>query len=186
MAIEIETFPVIETERLVLRKVTSEDAKSIFKYLSNKEVMKYVGLEPYKSEEDTLDEIAWYQSILEKKTGIRWGITLRDQGEVIGSCGFLNTISQHYRTEIGFELSNEYWGQGIAREAIQAVIQYGFKSLGFNRIEALIEPPNIPSQKLVERIGFFREGLLRGYEFTCGKFDDLYMYSLLKKDFENT
>lgn len=185
MAIEIDTFPIIETKRLLLRKVTSEDAMSIYKYLSNKEVMKYVGLEPYKSVEDTLDEIAWYQSILEKKTGIRWGITLKGKGEVIGSCGFLNTSSQHYRSEIGFELSNEYWGQGIASEAIQAVIQYGFENFELNRIEALIEPANIPSQKLVKRCGFIREGLLREYEFTCGKFDDLYMYSLLKKDFHN-
>ncbi|HWO74634.1 MAG TPA: GNAT family protein [Bacillus sp. (in: firmicutes)] len=183
---EVSEFPILETDRLILRQVTKDDASSLLKYLSDQEVMKYVGLEPFKSIEDALDEISWYQSIFEKKTGIRWGITIKNNGEVIGSCGFLKVVSQHYRSEIGFELSREYWGKGIASEAFEAIIRYGFEEMNLQRIEALIEPPNIPSQKLVERHGFIREGLLRNYEFTGGKFDDLYMYSLLKQDFNKT
>lgn len=185
MLIDIEPFPVLETERLVLRKITNEDANSILKYLSDEEVMKYYGLEPFKSINDAIDEISWYQSLQNNKTGIRWGITLKNQGIVIGSCGFHNSVSQHFRTEIGFELSKERWGKGIALEAVEAIICYGFEHMNFQRIEALIEPPNRSSQKLVEKLGFFREGLLRNYEFTRGIFDDLYMYSLLKQDFNN-
>lgn len=181
--IEVSAFPILRTDRLILRQVTKDDASSLLKYLSDTDVMKYVGLEPFKSIDDVLDEISWYQSIFEKRTGIRWGITLKDQDVVIGSCGFLNLVSQHYRSEIGIELSREHWGKGIASEAFEAVIRYGFEQFNLQRIEALIEPPNIPSQKLAERQGFIREGLLRSYEFTCGKFDDLYMYSLLKRDF---
>ncbi|MBS4207093.1 GNAT family protein [Bacillus sp. FJAT-50079] len=183
MVVEVSAFPILETNRLILRQVTKDDASSLLKYLSDKDVMRYVGLEPFKSIDDALDEISWYKSIYEKKTGIRWGITLKDQGEVIGSCGFLNMVSQHHRSEIGIELSREYWGNGVASEAFAAVINYGFEQMNLQRIEALIEPPNIPSQKLAERQGFTREGLLRSYEFTCGKFDDLYMYSLLKQEF---
>src|SRR5690606_28236780 len=142
--------------------------------------MKYFGLEPFKTIDDALDEISWYKSIFEKRTGIRWGITLKNQGEVIGSCGFLNLVSQHYRSKIGVELSREHWRKGIASEAFEAVIRHGFEQMNLHRIEALIEPPNIPSQKLAERHGFIREGLLRSYEYTCGKFDDLYIYALLK------
>jgi [ribosomal protein S5]-alanine N-acetyltransferase len=185
MTIDTDTFPVLETKRLVLRKVTKEDAKSILKYLSDEVVMKYYGLEPFKSIDDALDEISWYQSIQNNKTGIRWGITLKEQGIVLGSCGFHNIVSQHFRTEIGFELSKEQWGKGIALEAVEAIIRYGYEHMNFQRIEALIEPPNRASQKLVEKLGFIREGLLRNYEFTNGKFDDLYMYSLLKQDLNN-
>jgi [ribosomal protein S5]-alanine N-acetyltransferase len=181
--LEISEFPILETNRLILRQVTQDDANSLLKYLSDKDVMKYVGLEPFKSIDDALDEISWYKSIFEKRTGIRWGITLKDQGEVIGSCGFLNLVPQHYRSEIGVELSGEHWGKGIAGEAFEAVIRYGFEQMNLQRIEALIEPHNKQSQKLAEKQGFIREGLLRNYEFTCGKFDDLYMYSLLKQDF---
>ncbi|MGE7603403.1 GNAT family N-acetyltransferase [Peribacillus sp. NPDC097675] len=178
------TFPTLETDRLLLRKVTEEDASSVLKYLSDSEVMKHIGLAPFATIEEALDEISWYQSIFEKGTGIRWGITLKEQGEVIGSCGFLNRAPQHYRAEIGTELRKDHWGQGIACEAFEAVIRYGFETLQIQRIEALIEPPNVSSQRLAEKHGFLREGLLRQYEFTCGKFDDLYMYSLLKRDFE--
>lgn len=184
MTKDVETFPVLETNRLVLRQVEKEDAISILKYLSDKDVMKYYGIEPFKTIEDALGEISWYQSIFKEQTGIRWGITLKGAYEVIGSCGFHNMIPQHYRTEIGYELSKSYWGQGIASEAFEAIISYGFEHLKIQRIQALIEPPNTPSLKLAEKYGFIREGLLRNYEFTSGKFDDLYMYSLLKKDFD--
>lgn len=180
---EQNKFPVLETKRLRLRQITTADANDILKYLSDQEVMKYYGLEPFKSINDALNEISWYQSIFEKKTGIRWGITIKGQEKMIGSCGFLNIVSEHFRCDIGIELSREYWGQGIASEAFAAIITYGFEHLNIRRIQALIETPNISSQKLAESRGFIREGLLRNYEFTCGKFDDLYMYSLLKEDF---
>ncbi|MGE7625367.1 GNAT family N-acetyltransferase [Viridibacillus sp. NPDC096237] len=175
-------FPIIETKRLILRQVTTEDAEDLFTYLSDKDVVKHMGLEPFKTVNDVWDEIRWYDSIFKEGTGIRWGITLKDSGKVIGSCGFLNMLTKHYRTEVGFELSKDYWGKGIASEALEAVVKYGYQHFQLERIEALIEPNNLPSQKLVEKQGFKREGLLRHYEFTCGKFDDLYMYSIIKED----
>jgi [ribosomal protein S5]-alanine N-acetyltransferase len=150
-------FPIIKTKRLILREIVAEDAGNILKYLSDKEVMKHYGLEPFTTVEDASNEIAWYKSILNEKSGIRWGITLEEQDDIIGSCGFLNRVHNHYRAEIGYELSKDYWGNGIA---------------------------NAASQKLIKKNGFIKEGLLRSYEFTCGKFDDLYMYSLLKQDFD--
>ncbi|MBM7587258.1 ribosomal-protein-alanine N-acetyltransferase [Bacillus pakistanensis] len=178
----VKQFPVLETERLILREVKVEDASDMHMYLADKEVVKYMGLEPFQTVDDVWDEIKWYNSIYEEDTGIRWGITLKDVGKVIGSCGFLNRIPKHYRAEIGFELSKDYWGKGMASEALEAVVKFGYHHYQLERIEALIEPGNLPSQKLVERQGFIKEGLLRHYEFTCGKFDDLYMYSLLKED----
>lgn len=178
-------FPEMETERLILREATKDDVKDMFVYLSDPEVVKHMGMGPFQSAEDVLEELEWYKSIREQGTGIRWGIALKDSGKIIGSCGFLNRIPKHYRSEIGYELSKEHWGKGIASEALEKVIKYGFEHLKLERIEALIEPENVPSQKLVERQGFIREGLLRHYEYTCGKFDDLYMYSILKGDLLN-
>lgn len=180
-----DKFPSIETDRLVLRQITKDDAEDILKYLSDETVMKYYGLKPFKSIDEALEEIAWYQSTFDENSGIRWGITLKGHGKVIGSFGFLNKVPRHFRSDIGFELSQDFWGQGIANEALEAVIKYGFEQLNLQRIQALIEPPNNSSQKLVERNGFIKEGLLRNYEFTCGKFDDLFMYSLIKQDFES-
>jgi len=182
MGIEINEFPVLETERLRLRKITEQDAPNLMEYLSDEEVMKHYGLEPFESIEDALSEIRWYESLLSDQSGIRWGISLKHDDRIIGSIGFHRYVPQHHRVEIGFEISKDYWGKGIANEALNEVLAYGFENFPIQRIEALIEPENLASQKLVERHGFVREGLLRKYEYTRGKYDDLYMYSLLRDD----
>ncbi|WP_025117629.1 GNAT family N-acetyltransferase [Lysinibacillus fusiformis] len=175
-------FPILETKRLFLREITTEDTYDVLTYLSDKDVVKFMGISPCQNIKDVEEEIEWYKSIYKEATGVRWGITMKDTGTVIGSCGFLNMLTKHYRAEVGYELSKAYWGQGIASEALEAVVHYGFQHLQLERIQALIEPANISSQKLVERQGFLKEGLLRHYEYTCGKFDDLLMYSILKND----
>ncbi|MBD7984113.1 GNAT family N-acetyltransferase [Sporosarcina sp. Sa2YVA2] len=178
-----KVFPILETDRLLLREVKMEDAKSVFYYLSDKEVMKYYGMAPMENVCEAEEEIAWYRRIFDEGTGIRWGITLKDTSEVIGSCGFLQYTAQHARTEVGLELSKEYWKSGIMTEALTAVIQYGFSHMELMRIQALIDPENIASQKLFEKLGFLQEGLLRKYERTNGKFEDVHMYSLLKDEY---
>ncbi|WP_423189316.1 GNAT family N-acetyltransferase [Alkalibacterium sp. f15] len=178
-------FPIIETDRLILREVTPEDATAMYAYLSDKDVVTNMGLEPYKSSSDVLnEEINWYKSIIVEGTGIRWVITKRESNVVIGSCGFLNMSRGHHRAEIGFELHKEYWKQGISSEAVEAVIQHGYMNLNLERIEAIVDPENFLSQKLLEKQGFKKEGLLRHYEYNFGEFSDVYMYSLLKKDFK--
>jgi [ribosomal protein S5]-alanine N-acetyltransferase len=177
-------FPILETTRLILRELTEEDAPDMLTYLSNKQVVQHMGLLPFQTVQDARDEIGWYKEIWEEGSGIRWGITLKDEGKVIGSCGFLNRHTKHFRAEVGFELSQEHWGKGIAREALAAVVAHGFTSYDLERVEALIVPENLASQKLVEKLGFIREGLLRHYEYTCGQFDDLLMYSFLKAEYK--
>ncbi len=129
-------FPEIETKRLLLREVTPDDANDMFAYLSDENVVKHMGLDPFETLEDAIDEVNWYQSIYKEGTGIRWGITLKDSGKVIGSCGFLNRITKHHRTEIGYELSKNFWGTGIAGETLEAVVKYGFRHFQLERIEA--------------------------------------------------
>lgn len=175
-------FPVLETSRLVLRRVTAVDAVDMLGYLSNAVVTGPMGMEPFTAAEEVVDEIAWYERIFDQSSGIRWGITLKGPDRVIGSCGFLNRKTEHHRAEIGYELHPEYWRRGIMKEALKAITTFGYQNLDLERIEALIEPSNSASQRLVERCGFVREGLLRHYEKGAGKFDDLLMYSLLKSD----
>lgn len=135
-----KAFPILETERLILREATEEDAKDMFVYLSDQLVIKHMGISACETPEEVLGEIEWYKSIYKNGTGMRWGITLKDSGKVIGSCGFLNRNPKHYRCEVGYELSREHWGKGIANEALERVLQFGFEHLELERIEALIEP----------------------------------------------
>ncbi|WP_054706062.1 GNAT family protein [Bacillus sp. JCM 19041] len=176
------SFPEIETERLLLRRITSADRNDVFRYLSTEDVVKHMGIFPYRSAEAVQDEINWYDRIFQEGSGIRWGITFKGKKQVIGSCGFLNRKKVHFKAEIGYELAPEYWSKGIAGEALLAICTYGFDFLNMERIEALVEPENNASMKLLERCGFLKEGLLRHYEYTRNKFDDVYMYSFLKGD----
>ncbi|WP_029333511.1 GNAT family N-acetyltransferase [Exiguobacterium oxidotolerans] len=178
-------FPILQTTRLTLREVTPLDAPSLLTYLADERVVKPMGLAPFQSEADALDEINWYHSIRTEQTGLRWGITEHATPDIIGSCGFLNRSSRQQRAELGFELSPAHWGKGLAQEAVQAVLAHGFNEWDLNRIEALVLPDNTASQRLLERLGFKREGLLRQYEKTRGQFDDLYMYSLLQKEWHD-
>lgn len=166
-----------------LKQIQLSDAHEIHNYLSDEEVRKYMGIYPYKTLQDTNKEIQWYEKIFKEQTGIRWGIALKGHQAIIGSCGFLNISKSNLRAEIGYELNKKYWRKGIMSEAYKAVIQYGFNEMNLNRIEALIEPENVASLKLVESFFFVKEGLLRQYEFGAGTYDDLYMYSLLNKEF---
>ncbi|MGR6128220.1 GNAT family N-acetyltransferase [Paenibacillus sp. SER-28] len=177
-------FPVITTERLILRKMVATDSKDMLEYFSDEQVMKFYGLSPFESEQDALDEISWYDQIFETDQGIRWAIQT-NEGKIIGSCGFHNWDQRHHRAEMGYELSRVYWGQGLMSEVLAAVIDYGFNTLSLNRIQALVEPENAQSLRLLEKAGFRQEGLLSQYEFTLGKYDDLYMCALVKSEYIN-
>ncbi len=175
-----KTFPVLETERLFLREMMYEDSPDILSYLSDTEVMKYYGMAPFKNIDEAREEISWYKEIYSLGSGIRWGITIKGSSTIIGSCGFHDWNKRHFRAEIGVELSRNYWRTGIMSEALTEILSYGFHHMGLKRIQALIEPENEASQKLFEKMGFQKEGLLRSYEFTVGKFDDLYMFAKIK------
>ncbi|OLP64726.1 hypothetical protein BACPU_23160 [Bacillus pumilus] len=95
------------------------------------------------------EEVEWYNQIFKDQTGIRWGISLKGDSTIIGSCGFLNLKKQHRRAEIGYELHHDYWRKGIMSEAIAAVLRYGFQEMNLNRIEAIIDPGNTSSVQLV-------------------------------------
>lgn len=177
------SFPEIFTKRLHLKQIHLNDVNDLHAYLSDPDVRRYIGIPPYTTVEESADEIKWYEKIFQTKTGIRWGIALKEDPTIIGSAGFLNISQSNFRAEIGYELHKSFWRKGIVSEALEAIITYGFEEMKLNRIEALIEPENIASLKLVESFHFIQEGLLREYEYGAGKFDDLYMYSLLRKDY---
>lgn len=181
----INKFPTLETERLVLRKIEEKDVSDIFEYLSDEEVMRHYGTKPFLNIEQALQTISNYERVFSEQSGIRWGITLKGEDKVIGSCFYDDINFEHCRIDLGYVLNKKYWRQGITKEAVQAIINYGFNNMNINRYQSVIEPENLPSQKLVESLGFQREGLLRDYEWFDGKFDDLYMYSLLKSDFSS-
>ena len=175
-------FPTLETERLILRKLRLEDAKDLFEYASDKEVTKYVTWEPHKSIEDSINLIKFTHERYEKREGIIWGIVCKENKKVIGTCD-ISPVTKHFRAEIAYALSRDYWGKGIMTEAVKEAIKFGFEKTNLNRIYAFSFPENVGSYTVMEKVGMKYEGLIREYMYIKGKFQDLKLYSILKREY---
>jgi len=158
-----EFFPEIHTKRLFLRKILIKDAESLFQYWSDPEVTKHLNINTFTNMEQAYSLIKLLNSLYKKDVGIRWAITIKKDNQVIGTCGYNNWIKRSSRGEIGYELGKDYWGNGYASEAIKEILNYGFKKMKLNRIEAFTVPEAISSIKLLEKFGFKKEGLLKEY-----------------------
>jgi len=175
-------FPILKTQRLLLRQVNTNDADTILSLRSNDEVMKYIPRPYLKSKEDALELIAMFDDKIENGIGINWGICFLDEPEkVIGIIGHYRLKPEHYRAEVGYMIFPEYNGKGIVSEALQKVIEYGFKEMKLHSIEAILDPENKGSEKVLLKNGFVKEGHFIENEYYEGRFLDSMVYSLLNK-----
>jgi ribosomal-protein-alanine N-acetyltransferase len=178
-------FPVLRTERLVLREVTSKDAPWYFRHFNIWEIadgQEYPG--PKDMETARRELKIYFTDNLRKEMGIRWGITLKGSDDLIGSAGVYKWVKKTSQVETGYDLEPEYWGQGIMTEAMTAVIDYVFDVMKVNRIEAMVSPRNKGSLRLARSLGFHKEGVLREHDFYNGKFTDDFLFALLKRDWQ--
>ncbi|WP_211237431.1 GNAT family N-acetyltransferase [Paucisalibacillus globulus] len=178
----MKRFPILYTTRLKLIEIESGHAESIFDILSKDEVTKYYGRESMESVEEAKELVNHFQMLFQSGRGIRWGIVWKDRNEFIGTIGIHNYAAQVNRAEIGFELHPEQWRKGILTEAIACVLEYCFVEMGIHRMGAVTFPGNEASNKLLEKVGFTQEGLLRGYLFQNGKYHDANVLAMLKPD----
>lgn len=180
--IEFGEFPMLETKRLVLRKITMDDAEFYFRNFSDPTVVELTGFEPPKDLESAKEELKEYCiDIFTDNAGIRWGITMRGSPELIGTCGFFKWVKRAYDAEIGYDLLAEHRGNGIMTEALTAMLDNLFGAVGMNRVYALIDPRNEASIGLVEGLGFEKEDVLRESTFFREWFLDDVVYSLLAR-----
>jgi len=175
-------FPILKTQRLLLRQVNTNDAETILSLRSNDEVMKYIPRPYLKSKEEALELIAMFDDKIENGIGINWGICFLDEPEkLIGIIGHYRLKPEHYRAEVGYMIFPEYNGKGIVSEALQKVIEYGFKGMKLHSIEAILDPENKGSEKVLLKNGFVKEGHFIENEYYEGRFLDSMVYSVLNK-----
>ncbi|PQD95656.1 GNAT family N-acetyltransferase [Pradoshia eiseniae] len=175
-------YPELETNRLNLVQVKEEHTESFFEIMSKDEVTKYYGMDSLKSLEEASKVVESFQSTYENKRGIRWGIVLKDTGNFVGTLGLNNLSTWSKKAEIGFELHPSHWNKGIAFEAVKEVLRYSFENLELFRIGAVTYPQNDPSIHLLNRLGFTKEGLLRGYLYQNNQSHDSLIFSLLSTE----
>ena len=181
LTINFTSFPNLETERLLLRRVNNNDIKEVLALRSNPETMKYIPRPLVKNDDEALEHIAMIETKIENNEGINWAITLKDNPKLIGVIGHYRIKPEHYRSEIGYMILPEFNGKGIVTEAVQEVVKYGFEAMQLHSIEAVIDPDNIASAKVLEKNNFVKEAHLKENEFYDGRFYDSVIYSLLNK-----
>jgi ribosomal-protein-alanine N-acetyltransferase len=175
-------FPQLETERLILRKMRKDDARDLYAYASDPDVARHTLWNAHRS---LLDSQRFLEAVIEQyksKEVTNWGIEHKADRKFIGTCGFVYWNPDHRRAEIGYALSKSYWNQGIMSEAAHAVMQFGFKKMLLNRLEARCNVENIGSERVMQKIGMTYEGTIREQLLIRGKFEDVKLYSILRSE----
>lgn len=175
-------FPKLQTNRLSLEEITMNHKEEIFRIFSNVEAMKYYGISPITKKEEAIHLIGSFQSNFIMESGIRFAMIIKDSREFIGTIGLQQFSTQHRRCEVGYELHPLYWGLGYATESLQRVIEFAFTKTVANRIGAIVYEANPKSERVVEKLDFQFEGLMKEYYYQNGIYYDVNVFSLLKKD----
>lgn len=180
---ESPDFPTVTTARLILREVVAEDADDLLVFRGDPEVQKF-NLMPMKDTREARGLIRTMQAWYVSRYAIQWGITLRGEDRVLGLCGLHDWNRKHRRASVGYDLARSRWGQGIATEAVRAVLRYGFEQWRLNRIEAITIADNARSIRLLERLGFQLEGVRRDYWLEAdGCYYGSAVYALLRSGY---
>lgn len=177
-------FPVIETNRFILKEISEIYRENFIEIFSDEEVMKYSGIEvsdPKKQADFYLRKV---EAMYNNKKGIRWAIINKESGEFIGDIGFYNIDFYSNNAEIGYTIVKKFWRQGVASECIKVVQNFAFENLNMNRIVAMIDSNNTSSIKLSEKLGFHKDGVLREHYYNKSKdeYINICVYSLIKND----
>lgn len=177
-------LPILQTDRLILRKLTMRDASDMYRYCQDREVARQVLWEAHSS---ILETRAYLRYILyQYRNGEpgSWGIVLRDTGRVIGTIGYMSYSPDNATVEVGYSLAREQWGKGLMTEALRAVIDESFRTLKLHRIEAMHFTDNPASGRVMEKCGMTHEGHLRERICCKGQFRDVEMWGILRRDWE--
>ncbi|MBD3106790.1 GNAT family N-acetyltransferase [Bacillus sp. AGMB 02131] len=177
-------LPIIETERLLLRKITFDDANDLFEYTSDQMVSEFVTWDHHETILDTKGFIHFVNQQYALKKVAPWGIEYKENNKMIGTIDFVSWQPKHHNAEIGYAVAQPYWGQGITTEAAKALINFGFTKMDLVRIQARCMIGNIGSQRVMEKCGMTFEGIIRKGIFAKGKHHDLKLYSILREEFE--
>lgn len=179
----LERLPTLAAERVCLRALARSDAPALFAVFSDPRVMRYWSSPPMTAVEQAEGLIEQIDDWFAQRGGCQWGIVESAGGSVIGTATLHAFALQHKRCEVGYVLGSAYWGRGFAREALARLLRFAFGELRLERIEADVDPRNAASVRLVEHLGFRREGLLRARWHVAGEVQDSALYGLLRDEF---
>lgn len=177
--------PAIESARLAVRLVAESDLTALLAINGDDAVTAFL---PYPTWSSAADAEAWYRRMSDMQaTGaaLQFVIVERDAAAVIGTCLLFRFDEGSARAELGYVLGRAWWGKGYMREALAALIECAFGALSLRRLEAEVNPRNVSSSRVLRRLGFTREGLLRERWVAKGEARDVEVFGLLRHEWGN-
>lgn len=181
--LNFNAFPILQTERLVLRELKPTDAGDIYYLRSNKRILRYLYRLPEKSEETAAEFVGLIRKNAHEGSAIMWGICKQEKDKVIGTICIWNIEHENHRGEVGFVLHPRYQGKGYMKEALIRVLEFAFVQNEFNTMSGYVAAENTASYKLLAACGFRKEAHLRENVYFNGKYSDMYIYGIRRKDF---
>ena len=176
-------MPELKTPRLLLRRLTMRDAGDIYRYSRDPEVARHVLWDAHRSIGDSRAYLRYMLHRYRAHEPASWGIEELSTGRIIGTIGFMWIQQDNAAAEVGYSLARDCWNRGFMTEALGAVIQYGFDFMNLNRIEAQHETTNPASGAVMRKCHMCKEGTLRSRLFNKGKYVDVDLYAILRRDF---
>lgn len=175
--------PILDSPNLRLRPYRADDAEAMFALYSDPQVMRYWSFPPWVELAQARAYLTAATAQMDSGEIFPWAIAERVSDRLIGALTLFSLHVEQRRTEIGYSLSPDYQRRGLAAEALRCGLAHAFDCLGLVRVEADIDPRNEPSWRLLEKLGFQREGLLRKRWRVNGEICDTAFYGLLADEF---
>lgn len=176
-------IPPLSSQRLLLRKILPSDYSDMYEYASNEKTTQYLSWEAHRNINFTKNYTKFLQKQYRDGNFYDWAVVIKETGKMIGTCGFSSFSPENCRAELGYVISPDYWGKGIATEAANLVISFGFEQLDLHRIEAKFICGNFSSEAVMKKIGMKKEGVFREYMFIKGDFKDICYYAMTVEDY---
>lgn len=177
------SMPTLETERLILRRMTMKDAQDIFEYSRDPEVARHVLWDAQKNLGEAKEYCRFMMRRYRQDEPSSWGIIDKASGRLVGTIGYMEYREEHGSVEVGYSLARHMWNGGYMTEALRRVIAYTFEMMDINRIEAQHELTNPSSGRVMEKCGMNKEGVLRQRLYNKGKYVDVALYAILRSDY---
>jgi len=178
----VESLPPLPADRIVLRQLGAADVDALFEVFGDPAVTRFWSFPAFRSRDEAARLLADIDRLRADDELFQWGIARRDDDLVIGTVTLCRVDARHLRAEVGFALASRAWGSGFASEAVNRLVEHAFEDRGLERLEADVDPRNERSLRLLERLGFVREGLLRERWRVAGEVQDSVMLGLLRRE----
>jgi ribosomal-protein-alanine N-acetyltransferase len=179
-----DSLPTIDASRVRLRVITEDDVDALYRIFSHPEVMRYWGAPALANRDAALQLVNEIHDGFRRQAALKWGIARRTDNQIIGTTTLFNLNFDNRRCEVGYGLDRAEWGKGYMLETLRALLDYAFNVLDLHRIEADVDPRNMNSIRIVEKLGFQREGYLRERWQVNGEIQDALFFGLLRPEWE--